>query len=89
MLRDGRSVGGGITKETPVQTIISLMVGRTVDELYPHLERALQGDYLVSRRHLLRTELWRKVDWLRLWTCAGAAGCSGPGCCVEVARGMG
>jgi NAD+ kinase len=30
-----------------------------VEELYPQLERALKGDYLISRRGMLRTELWR------------------------------
>ena len=30
-----------------------------VDELYPQLERVLAGDYRVSRRRMLHTELWR------------------------------
>jgi ribose transport system ATP-binding protein len=35
VLRDGETVGTGITKDTPVAQIILLMVGRDVDELYP------------------------------------------------------
>jgi len=30
-----------------------------VEELYPQLERVLAGDYRVSRRRMLHTELWR------------------------------
>ena len=35
VLRDGRSVGGGATAQTPTSQIISMMVGRSVDDLYP------------------------------------------------------
>jgi NAD+ kinase len=30
-----------------------------IDELYPQLERVLQGDFLLERRRMLNTELWR------------------------------
>ena len=36
VLRDGASVGGGVTSEATDEQIIKLMVGRDVDELYPH-----------------------------------------------------
>lgn len=39
VLRDGRSVGSGITGETSTEAIISMMVGRTVEELYPRSPR--------------------------------------------------
>jgi len=39
VLRDGRSVGGGVTKEGTTQQIIAMMVGRDVDELYPRSQR--------------------------------------------------
>jgi ribose transport system ATP-binding protein len=39
VLRDGQSVGGGITADVPTERIISMMVGRTVDELYPRSPR--------------------------------------------------
>ncbi len=39
VLRDGQSVGGGRTSEASIDQIVSLMVGRTVDELYPRSPR--------------------------------------------------
>jgi ribose transport system ATP-binding protein len=39
VLRDGRSVGGGATADTPIGEIIRLMVGRQVEELYPRSPR--------------------------------------------------
>jgi ribose transport system ATP-binding protein len=39
VLRDGKSVGGGKTSDAKVKDIISMMVGRTVEELYPHSPR--------------------------------------------------
>src|SRR5688500_18634193 len=35
VLRDGESVGEGVTAETPIHEIIAMMVGREVNELYP------------------------------------------------------
>ncbi len=39
VLRDGRSVGSGVTAETPTPQIIAMMVGRSVDDLYPRSTR--------------------------------------------------
>jgi ribose transport system ATP-binding protein len=39
VLRDGRNAGQGVTAETRTQEIVGLMVGRALDELYPHTER--------------------------------------------------
>jgi ribose transport system ATP-binding protein len=39
VLRDGQSVGGGITAGTEPSEIIALMVGRNVEELYPRTDR--------------------------------------------------
>jgi ribose transport system ATP-binding protein len=39
VLRDGRSVGGGPTASTPTSQIISMMVGRDVEDLYPRSPR--------------------------------------------------
>jgi ribose transport system ATP-binding protein len=39
VLRDGRSVGGGLTAQATHDQIIALMVGRSVDELYPRSKR--------------------------------------------------
>src|SRR5262249_4287168 len=35
VLRDGRNAGEGVTRETPSEAIVSLMVGRSVGDLYP------------------------------------------------------
>jgi ribose transport system ATP-binding protein len=43
VLRDGRNVGGAATSQTSGSEIVSLMVGRTLDELYPHRVRRI-GD---------------------------------------------
>jgi ribose transport system ATP-binding protein len=39
VLRDGRNAGGGATAELPAETIVHLMVGREVDDLYPRSVR--------------------------------------------------
>jgi ribose transport system ATP-binding protein len=39
VLRDGRSVGSGEVASTPDETIIALMVGRSVEDLYPRSAR--------------------------------------------------
>src|SRR5581483_8348699 len=39
VLRDGKSVGGGRTAEATHDHIISMMVGRNVEELYPRSQR--------------------------------------------------
>jgi len=38
-----------------------------VDEMYVHLERALQGEYVIGRRRMLHTELWRDGKSLAAW----------------------
>jgi ribose transport system ATP-binding protein len=39
VLRDGQSVGGGVTAEVPTNDIIAMMVGRSVEDLYPRSKR--------------------------------------------------
>jgi ribose transport system ATP-binding protein len=39
VLRDGRNAGGGLTPSTPASEIVSLMVGRRLDDLYPRSAR--------------------------------------------------
>lgn len=48
VLRDGESVGGGVTATTPVDKIIAMMVGREVDELYPRSLRCDDGEVLLE-----------------------------------------
>jgi ribose transport system ATP-binding protein len=54
VLRDGRSVGGGTTAEFSVQQIVSMMIGRTVEQLYPRSERT-PGETLLRTEGLSST----------------------------------
>jgi len=47
VLRDGRNAGGGDTASTTSGAIVGLMVGRSVDELYPHGART-RGDAILD-----------------------------------------
>jgi ribose transport system ATP-binding protein len=40
VLRDGRNAGDGVTAEVSADKIVNLMVGRTLDDLYPRSARA-------------------------------------------------
>ena len=51
VLRDGRSVGGGPTATTATSQIISMMVGRSVDDLYPRSARKA-GEMVLEVKHL-------------------------------------
>jgi ribose transport system ATP-binding protein len=51
VLRDGETVGSGVTAETPNEKIIALMVGRNVDELYPRSQRTA-GDVILEVKNL-------------------------------------
>jgi len=51
ILRDGKSVGNGITKDAKVADIISMMVGRDVKDLYPRSERP-QGEKVCEVRNI-------------------------------------
>jgi ribose transport system ATP-binding protein len=51
VLRDGETVGSGITKDTPNARIISLMVGRSVDDLYPRSART-PGEVILEVKDL-------------------------------------
>jgi len=51
VLRDGRNVGEGVTGETRADEIVNLMVGRTLQDLYPRSARA-PGDAILEIRDL-------------------------------------
>jgi ribose transport system ATP-binding protein len=52
VLRDGESVGEGITATTAVHEIIAMMVGREVNELYPRSARSDDGEIMLKVDHL-------------------------------------
>ena len=51
VLRDGASVGHGVTSDTTDEQIIRLMVGRDVDDLYPHRPHA-RGEAVLELSNL-------------------------------------
>jgi ribose transport system ATP-binding protein len=62
VLRDGRSVGTGLTAETDLASIIALMVGRDLDELFPQVphepgEVVLEVSGLAHRAKIKQADL--------------------------------
>ena len=55
VLRDGETVGHGVTSETDTHTIIALMVGREVEDLYPRSPRQ-PGETVLEVNNLSGTE---------------------------------
>jgi len=51
VLRDGASVGTGVTAEVSNESIIKMMVGRDVDKLYPRTPRTV-GEVVLELEHL-------------------------------------
>jgi ribose transport system ATP-binding protein len=51
VLRDGETVGSGVTKDTANSRIIAMMVGRNVDELFPRSART-PGDVILEVNNL-------------------------------------
>ena len=51
VLRDGETVGSGVTADTPNEQIIALMVGRNVEELYPRSPRTA-GEVILEVKNL-------------------------------------
>jgi ABC-type sugar transport system ATPase subunit len=85
VLRDGRLAGGGTVAETSDQRIISLMVGRTLDNLYPKTETT-PGETVLSVRGLGRKGVLHDVSFdLHRGEVLGFSGLVGAGR-TEIAR---
>lgn len=60
LLSAARAIGGG---ETPILAVnlggLGFLTAITTDEVYPQLERALNGDFRIERRRMLHSELRR------------------------------
>src|SRR5690606_24185195 len=53
VLRDGRTVGSGATRDATPEKLVAMMVGRSVSELYPRSRRAGErGDVVLEVRDL-------------------------------------
>ncbi|HTS75698.1 MAG TPA: NAD(+)/NADH kinase [Bryobacteraceae bacterium] len=61
LLSAARAIGGS---GTPIFAVnlggLGFLTAITVEEIYPQLERVLNGDYRVERRRMLHAELWRE-----------------------------
>jgi NAD+ kinase len=61
LLSAARAIGG---RDIPLFAVnlggLGFLTAITVDQIYPQLERALHGDFPVSRHRMLHCELWRE-----------------------------
>ena len=78
VLRDGRNAGEGITSQTTADRIVTQMVGRTLDDLYPR-GRRLAGDPLLQLTALEPERLGPATLTLHRGEIFGIAGLLGAG----------
>jgi ribose transport system ATP-binding protein len=79
VLRDGKTVGGGMTAGVPAAQIISMMVGRDVEDLYPRSRRE-PGEVVLEVNHLAGLNEPQSVSLaLRRGEVLGIAGLMGAG----------
>lgn len=79
VLRDGLTVGSGAVKDTPTDRMVTLMVGRDVDNLYPHTLR-IPGEVLLEIKDLAAERTPKRASLtLRRGEVVGIAGVTGTG----------
>ena len=78
VLRDGRNAGDGLTSDASEAHIVSLMVGRTLGDLYPRARRVI-GDPLLHVDRLTADRLSAASFTLRRGEIFGIAGLLGAG----------
>lgn len=79
VLRDGKVVGRGLIKETSVEELIQLMIGRRISELFPRLPHQ-PGEVVLSCSGIKSARMSRPVDLeLRRGEILGVAGLVGAG----------
>jgi rhamnose transport system ATP-binding protein len=87
VLRDGKNAGGGTPQELPQDRLIQMMVGRTLDQLFPK-EPAENGPVVLEVEGLTRRGIFRDIGFqLRLGEILGLAGLVGARR-TEVARAV-
>jgi ribose transport system ATP-binding protein len=80
VLRDGRSVGAGALAGTADEHLISLMVGRPVETLFPHRDRGPDGEMVLEVRDLAAPPAVKQASFdLRRGEILGIAGLMGSG----------
>ena len=79
VLRDGRVAGRGLTRETSVEELIQLMIGRRMSELFPRLPHE-PGEVILRCSGVQSARMSRPVDLeLRRGEILGVAGLVGAG----------
>ncbi|NWG16293.1 MAG: sugar ABC transporter ATP-binding protein [Chloroflexi bacterium] len=79
VLRDGQYVGTKLVSETSENDLVSMMVGRTIDNLFPKLDTEI-GKPVLEVRNLYRRPMTRGVSFqLRAGEIVGLAGLVGAG----------
>ncbi len=79
VLRDGQYIGTNEVSETNERELINMMVGRTIDNLFPK-QAAKIGEVVLEVRDLVREPYTRKVSFsLRAGEIVGLAGLVGSG----------
>ncbi len=79
VLRDGRTVGGGTMESTPLPSIIAMMVGRDLTEMFPKVPHE-PGEAVLTLKGLGGESLPRRADLvLRRGEILGIAGLVGAG----------
>lgn len=80
VLRDGRSVGTGELKSVTNDDLITQMVGRSVENLFPHCEHKQNGEVLLEVRDLYAPPALKQASFeLHAGEILGIAGLMGSG----------
>ena len=87
ILRDGKTVASGLVSDFTEDSIIAHMVGRPIDNIYPHKEVQI-GDIIFEGKNLSTTGMFKDVSFhVRKGEIVGMAGLIGAGR-SEVCRGI-
>jgi ribose transport system ATP-binding protein len=62
VLRDGEKVGEGVTKDFTINKMISLMVGRDIEQLYPDREKGPTIEPIMEVKHLSKPGIVHDIN---------------------------